>query len=153
MRKKIVLIKKNGEMINNIEEVNIKALAQEHLCSNCAYSNPIACQKVADIFLNRTEEELEGTIYRPKQPIGEYPEITDGYQIIDEKNIVRRFVVTGCKNYKFIDKNASPKVKIEELNRIRDSLLDFYNAYECEGESAIKRRKRGKGNPNIDSKF
>ena len=138
MGKKIVLIKKNGEMINNIEEVNIKALAQEHLCSNCAYSNPIACQKIADIFINKLEDEEP--MYRPKQPIGEYPEITDGYQILDENNIVQKFVVTGCKNYKLIDKNISSKLGKKELD-VSSRLLKIYDvAYQHEVESNIKKR-------------
>ncbi len=123
MKKHTILIKENGKIIKNKTES--KVFMQDHLCSTCAYANPLACQKVADIFIN-SPGELKEKKYREKQPIGEYPEITDGYQILDEKNIVQRFVVTGCANYKFKDKNESSEIKIEDLNRARELLMYLY---------------------------
>ena len=138
MGKNTVLVKENGKIITSVDNVNKEIFVQEHLCSTCGYANPIACQKIADIFINKLEDEEP--MYRPKQPIGEYPEITDGYQILDENNIVRKFVVTGCKNYKLIDKNISSKLGKEELD-VSSRLLKIYDvAYQHEVESKIKKR-------------
>ena len=57
MKKHTILIKENGKILKN--ETESKVFMQDHLCSTCAYANPLACQKVADIFINSPGELKE----------------------------------------------------------------------------------------------
>lgn len=73
-------------MLNKIDKIHDDFIGQYHLCwMNCKNATPNKCSKILDL---------------PKLTIDKYDFITDGYQILDNNDIVDTFVVTKCKNYK-----------------------------------------------------
>lgn len=141
--KKVVKI--NGELTNDFNDEMLKKTTLCNTCGNCYASK---CEKVSHIF--DTKEELENTPYIPKQQLDKYPFITDGYTLVDNNGDIEEMYVFGCNNYQYVDKNAIPKIDIKAFNIAREALFDFYTAYQCKGESNIKKRKlgtKGRGNP------
>lgn len=97
---------------------------QIHLCwEYCTNACITLCQKVNDL---------------PKNNIGTYDFITDGYQTFDEKGNLDKFVVTGCTNYK---KSQPKKIPLEEIKRRKNNLIMMY--FDAESvEEAYKEQER-----------
>ena len=72
-----------------------------HLCwNNCTNGYADKCEKVYD---------------ERKKIISKYDFIKSGYQIIDEYNSIKSFVVTECDNY---EEKKQEKLSMDEVNRI-----------------------------------
>lgn len=94
-----------------------------HLCwESCKYARADKCEKIKDV---------------EKKKINDYDFITSGYQLCDSKSNVKKFVVTGCKNYKKeeVDKEAMSKLR-EKLNYLCD-LKEL-----CEYEAQLQKKYR-----------
>ena len=74
---------------------------QKHLCwLNCKNATANKCRKIAD---------------SKKKNIDEYDFIIDGYQVINEKNLMENFIVTNCLNY---EEEFPKKLTVEDMKRI-----------------------------------
>ena len=111
----IILIKESGELkIENTTPELIEQLDKEngHLCwENCENACADKCRKVEDL---------------PKKYINEYDFIKAGFQIIDDKGRIDRFIVNECDNYK---KVQPKRLTTEEKARIRRAREELRKAY------------------------
>ena len=123
-----MILKKENGIVTEITEKELPTGKDVvHLCGNCQNACPTLCEKVAQRFVNSTTTEKELNIYRFKQPIGEYPYINGGYQEINEKGHVTKFIVNDCDNHKKIeDSRRLTRKEIEERNKSLEYLLLYY---------------------------
>lgn len=84
---------------------------QRHLCFNCQNANPNCCAKVKN---------------RIKLKIEDYPFIKKGYQEINEKGEINRFVVSQCDNYEEDKKRNTSIERTKKLKDLKKSLKILY---------------------------
>lgn len=87
---------------------------QKHLCFDCQNAHPYQCEKITQRFYDT---------------INRYDYITDGYQIIDNKDRIQIFVVTKCKNFKMDEPKKLTSSDLARIRKLKDSMfLSYYDA-------------------------
>lgn len=104
---RIIIKKENDEISVTRGVITPKQIGQEetHLCWDCTCGTPSKCSKVKDIR---------------KKSIGEYPFITNGYQVFTQEGEMEKMIVTECNNYQLveeIDRTPEEKLKIAEARK------------------------------------
>lgn len=89
----------NDMIIHSINNCIISSLVKNrsHLCWDCEIANPLDCPKIRDRFYTSVSKLSNDE----KQEIDKYPFITDGLQILKEKNIDKKM------GYDIFDDNIS----------------------------------------------
>ena len=129
-------------------ETESKVFIQDHLCSTCAYANPLACQKVADIFINspgevNSEDENEEEKFYLYDNFGFLTEVIgeliklnqDKYSILgDLMNISRKLIKQiNIRNYEYLNiidgfVDCFKRIKADETKMAE--LNNYFEKYE-----------------------
>ena len=110
------------KVLNDSLDIVLDRVNHDHLCwMNCINASPNNCLK----FVSQRKMEID-----------KYDFITDGYQLLDEKGLVEKFVVTGCKNYK---RNKNEYTDPNEARRLKESIRTaYFNAIDLEESYVIE---------------
>ena len=105
-----IIIKENGEikLSSNVLDF-MRHSDKDTLCWNCAKGYPSKCPKIADI---------------EKQPIEEYPFITNGYQVYKDGKTAK-FAVFECTDFKSA-KSGQPMSTSERFRLMDNIAMGYY---------------------------
>ena len=132
----IIIIKKNGivDVVDpNSETIeDFKTKKAVHMCwHNCSNAFTTKCPKIQDEI---------------KKMINEYDFITDGFQIINSKGQIDRFVVTKCLNYIKEKPKTYTVAEKERLNNIKKGLrMAYFDASTLEEAYLIQHQLEQRG--------